>query len=124
MTKEEKLRGINPMAYPGIKGNYKQLNISIVFNEVSDYFEIDPEELKQKSQLKEIIIARHTFYYFARIFTNATLSYIGSYSSKGWKASHSNVYTSANKVQTYVGFDPTYTKAVADINQRLKKLII
>jgi chromosomal replication initiator protein len=116
MKKEERLKGINPMIIPGIGKRMPVHQIKYVFEEVAKYFDMRHEDMRSKSRKREIVTARHIFYFMAKKYTKATFAYIGEYSSDdNWKAQHSNVYLMRNKIEKEIGYNDHTTQYVEDL---------
>lgn len=121
MTKKDKLKGVNPMAYPGLEDMNHIIPISMVWDEVVKYFGFSSEKLRAKSSKRELIVARHTFYYLAKMHTNSTFGYIGEFASgEGFNFTHATVWTAIKKVDAIMPYQPEYRNAISFINEALK----
>ena len=121
MTKTDKLKGINPMAYPGMKDMNHTLPIDMVWKEILKHFKVKEKVLKSKSNKRECIVPRHVFFYLCKQFTTATLTQIAEYSSDDtFTFNHATVWHGINKTKKVMPFQPEYRNAVEKITEKLQ----
>lgn len=116
MTKQEKIK-LNAK-----KDLNKTIPIDKVWDTVVDYFNIDPDLLRSKTNRREIIVPRHVFFYLCKKYTNATLSHIGRYASnENFDFDHSTVHTAIKKINSIIDFQIDYRMPIECITEILDK---
>lgn len=90
-------------AFPGIsilQEDTRQLNahLSLIEKAVCQAFYLRPEDLHSNTRKREIVKARHTFYWLAKKYTLLSLSRIGLH----FKQDHANVFQSIDQVDNMI----------------------
>ncbi|MDQ3393224.1 MAG: chromosomal replication initiator protein DnaA [Bacteroidota bacterium] len=94
-----------------------EVGIDYIQKTVSDYFKVRPEEMKDKTRKKEIVIARQVAMYFAKEYTNLSLKSIG-YHFGG--RDHSTVIHAVQSVNDMIETDSRFKNGVEEIRKKLK----
>ncbi|HLF32649.1 MAG TPA: helix-turn-helix domain-containing protein, partial [Cyclobacteriaceae bacterium] len=84
---------------------------------IAEYFHVKPEDLKDKTRKKEIVIARQLAMYFAKEYTNHSLKSIG-YHFGG--RDHSTVIHAVQSVNDMYDTDSRFRNSVEDLKKKLK----
>ena len=100
-----------------VKDIETEVGIDFIQKTVSDYFKIDPKDLKDKTRKKEIVTARQIAMYFAKEYTNHSLKSIG-YHFGG--RDHSTVIHAVQTVNDLIDTDHTIRNAVAELKKKFK----
>ncbi len=94
-----------------------EVSIDYIQKTVSEYFHIKPEDLKDKTRKKEIVIARQLAMYFAKEYTNHSLKSIG-YHFGG--RDHSTVIHAVQSVNDMYDTDSRFRSSVDELKKKLK----
>lgn len=94
-----------------------EVGIDYIQKTVSEYFKVKPEELKDKTRKKEIVMARQVAMYFAKEYTNLSLKSIG-YHFGG--RDHSTVIHAVQSVNDIMETDSRFKSGVEEIRKKLK----
>ena len=112
---------MNYTTAPGIlrtKEDKKYLPITLenIFESCCIEFKVKPEKVRSKIRKHEIVLARQTFFFFARKFTpNSLLSlgeFIGGYD-------HTTVIHSVKQIENYLDTDEIMRLHIASIQNRI-----
>ncbi len=98
-------------------GIRREVSIRQIISAVCDYFNISDSLLLSPNRSKRVAQARMIVMYFAREFTNLTLSQIGS---ELGNRDHSTVSHGASKITAEIVEDPYIEQAVSQISRMLK----
>ena len=98
-------------------GIRKEISIKQIINAVCEYFNLSELMLLSSNRSKRVAQARMIAMYFAREYTNLTLSQIGS---ELGKRDHSTVSHGAGKIVNEIVEDPYIEQAVSQISRMLK----
>ncbi len=84
-----------------------------IWNGVEYLFEVSKEQIKNKTRLRKIVLARHVTRYVYKQKTNLTLSRIAEItSSQSEPADHSTVIHSINYVIKRIKADPNFASKI------------
>ncbi|MCS7073448.1 MAG: chromosomal replication initiator protein DnaA, partial [Bacteroidia bacterium] len=103
-----------------VKNVSRELSIETIMQEVSSYYKVSLELLKDKTRKREIVQARQIAMYFAKNMTKASLKTIGAYFGG---RDHSTVIHAITTVEDLSSIDKEYRGQVDDIRKRLQQLI-
>ncbi len=93
----------------------KRINAEMIINCVSDYYKLDPAQIRGDSRKKEIARARHVAVYLTREMTEMSLPRIGDEFGRD----HSTILNSCDKVGKMLEQEPEMKETIAN----LKKII-
>lgn len=93
------------------------LNVDQIQQMVADYFHIGVEQLKDKTRKSEIVLARHIAMYFAKEYTDYSLSNIGN--SFGGR-DHTTVLHGIRKVNEQLTVNQKFKKSFEELEERLR----
>jgi len=94
-----------------------EVGIDYIQKTVSEYYKIDPSELKAKTRKKEIVIARQIAMYFSKEYTNHSLKSIG-YHFGG--RDHSTVIHAVQSVNDMIDTNNNFRSSIEDLKKKLK----
>ncbi len=94
-----------------------EVGIDYIQKTVSDYFNVEQDDLKAKTRKKEIVIARQVAMYFSKDYTNHSLKSIG-YHFGG--RDHSTVIHAVQSVNDMLDTDAKFRYAVDELKKKLK----
>lgn len=94
-----------------------EVGIDYIQKTVADYFHLNPDELKDKTRKKEIVIARQVAMYFSKEYTNHSLKSIG-YHFGG--RDHSTVIHAVQAVNDMMDVNANFKGTLEDIKKKLK----
>jgi chromosomal replication initiator protein len=94
-----------------------EVSIDYIQKTVSEYFHIKPDDMKDKTRKKEIVIARQLAMYFAKEYTNHSLKSIG-YHFGG--RDHSTVIHAVQSVNDMYDTDTRFRTSVEELRKKLK----
>ncbi len=94
-----------------------EVGIDYIQKTVSEYFHLNPEELKDKTRKKEIVIARQVAMYFSKEYTNHSLKSIG-YHFGG--RDHSTVIHAVQAVNDMIDVNANFRGSIDDLKEKLK----
>jgi len=94
-----------------------EVGIDFIQKTVSEQFHVSPEEMKDKTRKKEIVIARQVAMYFSKEYTNHSLKSIG-YHFGG--RDHSTVIHAVQAVNDMMETDPKFNSSVQQLKKKLK----
>ncbi|MBQ9008041.1 MAG: chromosomal replication initiator protein DnaA [Clostridia bacterium] len=94
----------------------KRINAEMIINCVSDYYKLDPSQIRGESRKKEIARARHVAVYLTREMTEMSLPRIGDEFGRD----HSTILNSCDKVGKMLDQEPEMKETIAN----LKKIIL
>ncbi len=94
-----------------------EVGIDYIQKTVSDYFNVDTEDLKAKTRKKEIVIARQVAMYFSKDYTNHSLKSIG-YHFGG--RDHSTVIHAVQAVNDMIDIDAKFRYSIDELKKKLK----
>ena len=94
-----------------------EVGIDYIQKTVSEYYNLDMAQLKDKTRKKEIVIARQIAMYFSKEYTNHSLKSIG-YHFGG--RDHSTVIHAVQSVNDLIDTNNHFKDSVEDIKKRLK----
>lgn len=94
-----------------------EVGIDYIQKTVSDYFNVNLEDLKAKTRKKEIVIARQVAMYFSKDYTNHSLKSIG-YHFGG--RDHSTVIHAVQSVNDMIDTNAKFRSAIDELKKRLK----
>lgn len=98
-------------------GIRREVSINQIVTAVCEYFNLSPNHLLSPNRSKRVAQARMIAMYFARQYTNLTLSQIGH---ELGKRDHSTVSHGASKIANEIVEDPYIEQAISQINRMLK----
>ncbi|MCB1218601.1 chromosomal replication initiator protein DnaA [bacterium] len=98
-------------------GIRREVSMRQIINAVCEYFNISDSLLLSSNRSKRVALARMIAMYFAREFTNLTLSQIGS---ELGNRDHSTVSHGASKITAEIVEDPYIEQAISQISRMLK----
>ena len=93
----------------------KRINAEMIINCVSDYYKLDPAQIRGDSRKKEIARARHVAVYLTREMTEMSLPRIGDEFGRD----HSTILNSCDKVGKMLEQESEMKETIAN----LKKII-
>jgi len=96
----------------------KQLTIKKIMERVCDFFHIDETLIQTRSRKHEIVKARQIIMYFAKKYTDSSLSHIGK--AVGNK-DHATVIYSDTLVKQQIEIDKSYRSTIEAIETSLKQ---
>lgn len=94
-----------------------EVGIDYIQKTVAEYFRINPDDLKDKTRKKEIVIARQVAMYFSKEYTNHSLKSIG-YHFGG--RDHSTVIHAVQSVNDMMDVNANFRGTVDDLKEKLK----
>ena len=94
-----------------------EVSIDYIQKTVSEYFHLKPEDLKDKTRKKEVVIARQLAMYFSKEYTNHSLKSIG-YHFGG--RDHSTVIHAVQTVNDMYDVDNRFRSSVDELKKKLK----
>ncbi len=94
-----------------------EVGIDYIQKTVSEYFHLNPNELKAKTRKKEIVIARQVAMYFSKEYTNHSLKSIG-YHFGG--RDHSTVIHAVQAVNDMIDVNANFRGSIEDLIEKLK----
>jgi chromosomal replication initiator protein len=100
-----------------VKSSSREISIETIMKIVSEYFQINPEKLKEKTRKREFVQARQISMYFAKNFTKASLKMIGQHFGG---RDHSTVIHALQTVNDLMSTDRNFQKWVEDIQKKIQ----
>ena len=94
-----------------------EVGIDYIQKTVSEYYNLETDELKGKTRRKEIVIARQVAMYFSKEYTNHSLKSIG-YHFGG--RDHSTVIHAVQSVNDLIDTNANFRSSINDLKKRLK----
>lgn len=94
-----------------------EVGIDYIQKTVSEYFNVDTDDLKAKTRKKEIVIARQVAMYFSKDYTNHSLKSIG-YHFGG--RDHSTVIHAVQAVNDMIDIDAKFRYSIDELKKKLK----
>ena len=94
-----------------------EVGIDYIQKTVSDYFSINPDDLKAKTRKKEIVIARQVAMYFSKDYTSHSLKSIG-YHFGG--RDHSTVIHAVQSVNDMIDTNAKFRYSIEELKKKLK----
>jgi len=94
-----------------------EVSIDYIQKTVAEYFHLKPEDLKDKTRKKEVVIARQLAMYFSKEYTNHSLKSIG-YHFGG--RDHSTVIHAVQTVNDMYDVDNRFRSSVDELKKKLK----
>ncbi|MFC2124662.1 helix-turn-helix domain-containing protein, partial [Bacteroidota bacterium] len=94
-----------------------EVSIDYIQKTVSEYFNMKPEDLKDKTRKKEIVIARQVAMYFSKDYTNHSLKSIGYHFGN---RDHSTVIHAVQSVNDMYDIDSHFRSSVDELRKKLK----
>jgi chromosomal replication initiator protein len=94
-----------------------EVGIDYIQKTVAEYFHLNPDELKDKTRKKEIVIARQVAMYFSKEYTNHSLKSIG-YHFGG--RDHSTVIHAVQAVNDMIDVNANFRVSINDLKEKLK----
>ncbi len=94
-----------------------EVGIDYIQKAVSEYFEVTPDDLKDKTRKKEIVIARQVAMYLSKEYTNHSLKAIG-YHFGG--RDHSTVIHAVQSVNDMMDTDANFKHSIEGMRKKLK----
>ena len=94
-----------------------EVSIDYIQKTVAEYFHLKPEDLKDKTRKKEVVIARQLAMYFSKEYTNHSLKSIG-YHFGG--RDHSTVIHAVQSVNDMYDVDNRFRSSVDELKKKLK----
>ena len=94
-----------------------EVSIDYIQKTVAEYFHLRPEDLKDKTRKKEVVIARQLAMYFSKEYTNHSLKSIG-YHFGG--RDHSTVIHAVQTVNDMYDVDHRFRSSVDELKKKLK----
>ena len=94
-----------------------EVGIDYIQKTVSEYFHLSPDDLKDKTRKKEIVIARQVAMYFSKEYTNHSLKSIG-YHFGG--RDHSTVIHAVQSVNDMMDVNSNFKNTIKDLQEKLK----
>ena len=94
----------------------KEITIERITKAVCDYTMINKDAVFKKTRKREVVQARQTIQYLAKVLTKLSLSYIGS--NTGEK-DHATVLHSYKTIGNLVDVYPEWRKTIYDIREQL-----
>ena len=99
-----------------ITNSKKDITIDYIQNLVCDYFKVSIDALQSKTRKRDIVQARQLAMYFAKKYTNASLSSIGIQIGK---RDHATVLHACKTVDNLFETDKLFKSYVDDLNKKL-----
>ncbi|MCO6565300.1 MAG: chromosomal replication initiator protein DnaA [Apibacter sp.] len=99
-----------------ITNSKKDITIEYIQNLVCDYFKVSIDALQSKTRKRDIVQARQLAMYFAKKYTNASLSSIGIQIGK---RDHATVLHACKTVDNLFETDKLFKSYVDDLNKKL-----
>lgn len=97
-----------------------KLDSTEVLRTITDYYDMNINQLFKFSRKKEVVIPRHMFYHFCKKYSGLTYSEIGcipsNYGLK--KQDHSTVLYSDKKIRGWLEVDRAFKRVYEDIEGR------
>lgn len=115
--KEIDLNMVKAVVKSLVRQHDRELSIETITNEVSLFFKLEVELLKDKTRKREVVQARQVAMYFAKELTNTSLKTIGSYFGG---RDHSTVIHAVQTVNDLVDTQRDFRNQVEEIRKRLK----
>ncbi len=100
-----------------VKETKKEITIDFIQRLVSSFYNVEINQLKDKTRKRHVVVARQTSMYLAKNYTNMSLKSIGD--SFGGR-DHSTVIYSINTVQSLMDTDSSYQDEVQDLEKKLQ----
>ena len=94
-----------------------EVGIDYIQKAVSEYFEVTPDDLKDKTRKKEIVIARQVAMFLSKEYTNHSLKAIG-YHFGG--RDHSTVIHAVQSVNDMMDTDANFKHSIEGMRRKLK----
>lgn len=94
-----------------------QTGIDYLQQVVAKQYKVSPDDLKGKSRKRELVMARHTAIYLARVYTKYSLKYIGSYFGG---RDHSTVVHALDNVNSLMDTDRYFRNQIEDLKKTIK----
>ena len=98
-----------------VKTSKKDISIDYIKEVVSNYFQMDIETLQSKTRKRNIVQARQIAMFFAKKFTKASLSSIGSQIGK---RDHATVLHACKTVKNLSSTDKQFKQYLDDLQNR------
>ena len=99
-----------------VKMSRKQLNFDFIADTVSDYFDVDPDQVFSSSRQRSLVEARNTIMYLAKKLTKMPYASIGARFSR----THATVLHACNTIKEHLTVDKKLRRAVDEIEARLR----
>lgn len=99
-----------------VKMSRKQLNFDFIADTVSDYFDVDPDQVFSSSRQRSLVEARNTIMYLAKKLTKMPYASIGARFSR----THATVLHACNTFKEHLTVDKKLRRAVDEIEARLR----
>lgn len=99
-----------------VKNIKKEISIDFIQKTVSDYFQLDVNTLQSKTRKRHVVQARQLAMFFAKKYTKASLSNIGS---KIGDRDHATVLHACKTIENLASTDKEFKKYVDDIQKKL-----
>jgi chromosomal replication initiator protein DnaA len=99
-----------------IKNSKQEVSVEYVVNVICDYFGITVETLSQNTRKHQVVQARQLAMYFAKKFSKASLSAIGSQCGN---KDHATVYHACKTVSDRIETDKQFKSLVSDIEKKI-----
>lgn len=110
---------ISPYIYAGTFANFKplsRLSKELILRTICKELGMDFEEVKtKKTRLRKFVYARQLYAYFARIYTNESLTKIGKFINKD----HATIIHSSTQIENFKEFDKEIRHHVRKLNNQL-----
>jgi chromosomal replication initiator protein len=100
-----------------VKNTKKDLSIEDIQEQVCEYFNIPPDQLKSKTRKREIVQSRQIAMYFAKNLTKSSLATIGA---KIGGKDHATVLHACKTVNNLIETDKRFKNYIDDIQKRFK----
>ena len=94
-----------------------EVSIDYIQKTIAEYFNLKPEDLKDKTRKKEVVIARQVAMYFSKEYTNHSLKSIG-YHFGG--RDHSTVIHAVQSVNDMYDIDARFRSSIDELKKKLK----
>lgn len=99
-----------------ITNSQKEITVDYIQKKICDYFKLPLEELQSKTRKRDIVQARQLAMYFAKKYTNASLSSIGNQIGK---RDHATVLHACKTVDNLSETDKLFKSYVDDLNKKI-----
>jgi len=99
-----------------VKNIESEVGIEYIQKTVSEYLNVDQDDLKAKTRKKEIVIARQLAMYFSKDYTNHSLKSIGSHFGG---RDHSTVIHALQSVNDMLDTDARFRSSFSDLQKKL-----
>ncbi|MEX0770070.1 MAG: chromosomal replication initiator protein DnaA [Balneolaceae bacterium] len=100
-----------------VKNSNAQISIESIQNYVCEYFEIDPNKVREKTRKQEIVEARQIAMFLAKRYTKSSLKTIGLHFGG---RDHSTVIHAITTIEERLSTSPKYKRILKELEQKIE----